>query len=96
MDEISFQMAIRKSLAEHPNWLPSALAAVSAGMADAIAAEQQRASSYDLAFRSALGLLSPERLSAETKAMLNSAIVRAIPDEGASMIETETKQRLSA
>ena len=95
-DEMQFKIFIRASLAKNPEWLRSALDAVSAGMSQAIATANERAGDYDLAFRSALSLADPARLSTEAKELLSKAVVGAIKKHGGgSDIENRSIDRLS-
>ena len=95
-DEMQFKGFIRSSLAKNPEWLRSALDAVSAGMSQAVATANERAADYDLAFRSALSLADPARLSADAKEMLSKAVVGAIKKHGGNCeIEERSVKRLS-
>lgn len=86
-DRMQFAMFIEDTLEAHPDWLDTAIQAVSTGMHMALERERQRCISYDLAFRSALALASKDRVTAETRAVLNSAIIKAI--RPTSMCQTE-------
>lgn len=94
-DEMQFKGFIISSLAKNPEWLRSALDAVSSGMSKAIATANERAADYDLAFRSALSLADPARLSGDAKAMLSKAVVGAIKKHGGgSAVEDTAVKRL--
>lgn len=65
------------------------------GMAAAVARANERAGDYDLAFRSALSLADPARLSTGAKEMLSKAIVGAIKKHGGgSRVENDAIERL--
>ncbi len=82
-----FRSRIVKGLAEHPEWLRTALDAVASGMNDAVVKARERANAKDVAMISALGLLHTDRLSAETKRCLNELVARGINPDNASEIE---------
>lgn len=89
----AFESYILRTLADHPDWLPFALRGISAGMEEALAAERERCSKYDLAFLASLGLSDPKRLMPATKKLLNDTIVRAINPTGASLCEQAALKR---
>ncbi len=86
-EEIDYFVAIRDGLRAHPDWLRTAMDAVTQGMHAALTDERNRAGQLDLALRSALVLALPGRLSAEMKELLNGVVARALPQENASEVE---------
>lgn len=94
-DRLAFAMFIESSLAAHPDWLDTALASVTAGMSAALSRANERCSKYDLAFRSALALADPGRMSSGSKEILNTAIVNAIEPLGACKTEEDFLKRLA-
>lgn len=88
-ERAQFRAFIRDGLAKHPEWLRDALEAISGGMEEALRESNEQRASYDLAFRSALILAGKERVSAETKDILNRAIIKAIDPRHASPCERE-------
>lgn len=88
-EKIEFVRSISDGLAKNPEWLGEALLAVTHGMERAIRDLKEQRAQYDLAFRSALSLASPDRLTRGSKLLLNGAIVNAIHEAGMSPIERE-------
>lgn len=95
-DRAAFYNYIASSLAQNPDWLGTALAGVSDGMAGALREANKRAGLLDMGLRCALGLADPGRLTADTKAILVKGVLNALPpDEQASEIERKARARLS-
>lgn len=93
---MQFSALIRDGLAAHPDWLRTAMAAVTAGMADAIGAANKHAADSDLAWRLALTLVDPKRLTAETKEHVGALLVRHLKTTGATCgIEQTVLKHLS-
>jgi|SRR6185503_16331731 len=93
MTRAEFESLISSTLADNPEWLPQALNGISSGMLRALAEANALRSTYDLAFRSALAISDPGRLSPETKALMNRAIVKAINPDGACKAEKDFLER---
>jgi hypothetical protein len=89
MDRDEFRNMIVFALADHPEWLPDALSAVSTGMAAALHIEKERRSAADHAMLAALVLGGEKRVEAATRKMMNKIICEAIKPHGASPIERE-------
>jgi len=92
-DRFIFQKFISDSLAKNPSWLPSALDAISGGMQRAIDRLNEDRARYDLAFRSALILAAPNRVTAASREILNDTIVRAIKSDGLCQAERDYLER---
>ena len=90
-----FRRAISDALAEKPEWLRTATAAITEGMARALQASNERSAKLDLAFRCALGLMDAKRLDDKTRKMLVDPILAALPENGGSEIEARIKEKLS-
>jgi hypothetical protein len=88
-DRAIFRQFISDSLAKNPAWLGEALFAVSDGMERAVQDLREQRARYDLAFRSALAIAHPDRLTRSSKLVLNEAIVGAISEAGMSPAERE-------
>lgn len=91
--EADYFIAIRDGLRAHPEWLRTAMDGITQGMYGALADERTRANKLDLALRSALALALPDRVSAETKKLLNETICHVLPKEGASAVERKFLER---
>lgn len=94
--EARFYSIIRAGLAENPDWLRTALSAVTEGMSDALNAAHERAHKYDMAFRSALSLSDPKRLTADAKQMLCASIVEAINPKNTCQAERDALERIAS
>lgn len=86
---------IHDELSKHPDWLRSVLDATNSGMQAALATANNDRAAYDLAFRSALSLADPKRISKETRKILNDAIVMVIPNNGACRVELDALKMIS-
>jgi len=90
---LHFINSIVVSLEENPDWLHDALGAVSTGMNKAFQNAHARSSQYDLAFRCALALADPKRISQSTKDLLNAKISEII-GSNASKVEKDFLDRV--
>jgi len=91
-----FAEDIRTKLAEHPDWLDVAISAVCSGMSTALVLANNRAAEADLAWRMALSLVTPDRLTASAKEHINSILVRHLKTVGAhSPVEKEALEQFS-
>jgi hypothetical protein len=93
-DRAEFERTILTTLSKNPEWLPQAFNAICYAMQEAMAAVNAQRAAYDLAFRSALAISDPARLTPETKALMNKAIVKAIDPEGACKAELKALERI--
>lgn len=71
---------ILEVLGQYPNLAGVASMAITEGVTAAHRAAQLELSGMRIALSAALGLASKDRLSAETKAALNTVVLRALPD----------------
>lgn len=78
MNKQEFYWFIEHTLTEHPDWLESAINAISSGMETSLKKLRERQSRIDAAFLCALGLLEPNRISQKLKDFLNGNIVEKI------------------
>jgi DNA-binding FadR family transcriptional regulator len=83
-----FRNFISDALRNNPEWHRDAMEAICEGMARALEEANEQRARYDLAFRSALALASPDRL--------NGAIVKAIYEANMSPIERAALERAKA
>jgi hypothetical protein len=91
-----FRNFISDALRNNPEWHRDAMEAICEGMARALEEANEQRARYDLAFRSALALASPDRLTRGSKALLNGAIVKAIYEANMSPIERAALERAKA
>ena len=86
---------IVSSLEEHPEWLNDVLNAISYGMGKALENANEKRAQYDLAFRCALSLSDPKRLSPETKNLLNWKICEVLEGNTTCKVEKEFLERVA-
>lgn len=87
MDRNQFSAFIAATLAEHPDWMPSALQGITEGSARALQEAHRLAASKDQAMMAALALLSNHRLGPDLLATLRDRIAQSINPNNASEIE---------
>ena len=70
---------ILEVLSQYPNLAGEASTAITEGVAAAYRAQQRELAETRHALSAALGLVSKDRLCAETKAALNTVVLKALP-----------------
>jgi hypothetical protein len=90
MEEMQFAATIQNGLAAHPEWFRTAIASLTAGMANALDEANQRAAEADMAWRCALTLVHPDRVTKETKDHIGMMLVKHLKKTGATC-EIESK-----
>lgn len=100
MDDFSsreeFGAMIARTLRDRPDWLHAAVSAVVAGMERAQQQARVQHARTELALAAALILADKKRLTADTVAVMNAQIVKALPLEGASPAEMDAYVRYYA
>ena len=87
-------LALREVVANDVDRLPTLLMHINAGVQDAINKERNSRASYDVAFRAALSLTSPKRITGDVREALNDAILKVISKDGISKGERDVLDRL--
>lgn len=77
LEEMQFYSAIKNGLAEHPEWMGTAINAVMAGSSAAVEKANKRADQAQFALLSALALVSDNRINSALKEQLNAQVIRA-------------------
>jgi hypothetical protein len=93
IDRYNFAAHIHTELSKHPDWLDTAIGAISSGMQEALRLADMRAAKYDRACMAAMALCDASRVTQDTKTNLGRIIAESINPDNASESEKKVLAR---